>query len=172
MLKLARWAQQIDSENIRIDSLDRRVTTDTKTADGQAVLIYDREKARPLIESLFNGPTPEPTAAEGSQVERLEAEDARIAVYNGTATTGLAQRVAHFLSMQGIEVIRIDNADRSDYEHTTLTVYQERPVTLDWLDNWLTSIGVPGPIIESSPGASDVDVVLIVGSDFPVDKIR
>jgi LCP family protein required for cell wall assembly len=172
MFKLAKWAQQIDGENIRMESLDRRVTTDRKTEDGQSVLIYDRERARPIIESLFNGATPEATATEGSQGERLESEDARIAVYNGTNVTGLAQRVAHFLSMQGIDVVSIDNADRSDYEQTTLSIHQEKPVTQSWLISWLADIGVPDPVIAPSAEGADVHIVLVIGSDFPVAKFK
>jgi len=172
MFTLARWAQQIKSENIRRDSIDRRVTEHKKTADGQAVLIYDREKARPIIEALFSDPTPEATATEISQGEKLEAERARVAVHNGTDVAGLATRIASFLEMQGINVIEFDNADHYDNDRTIVSVYGDKSFTVDWLARWLTDMGILEPVVKARTVDSDVDIAIIIGKDFPADKIR
>jgi LCP family protein required for cell wall assembly len=172
MFTLAKWAQQIKSENIRADTIDRRVTTDRMTADGRQVLVYDRERARPIIEALFTDPTPDANAAGTNQVSKLEDEQARIAVYNGTMTPGLAGTIASFLSIQGIQVVQFDNADRFDYERTSLIVYGDKPFTVHWLTSWLTDLGVPEPRVELKAVESDVDIAIIIGQDFPADKIR
>jgi len=172
MLTLAKWAQQIKAENIHGDVLDRRVTEGKRTADGQDVLLFDREKARPIIEALFSDPGPVIPTATADHVARLEAEGARIAVYNGTNVQGLAGRISSFLRMQGIDVVASDNADRHDYERTTIRVYADKPYSVQWLTNWLTFIGVAQPALEQHPARSDMDLAIIIGQDFPVDKIN
>lgn len=169
---LAKWGQQTERENIRMDRIDRRMTEDKKTADGQAVLIYDREKARPLVEALFNGPTPEATSVGTNHVEQLEAEGARIAVYNGTDVPGLAGRVSAFLRLQGLDVVETDNADHSGYEHTVISTVESKPFTLDWLTRWLNDMGVPEPDVQPESNTSVTDITITIGQDFPADRIN
>ena len=177
MFALAKWGQQIQRDSIRMETIDRRMTYGMRTADGREVLVYDREKARPIIDALFTGPTPEATAAGTSQAETLEAEGARVALYNGTSTTGLAATVASFLTLQGIDVITVDNADHFEYASTTINVHQNKPATVGWLTNWLIDVGIPEPAVESTlpgPGSQegDADISIVIGADFPVDKVR
>ena len=171
MLTLAKWSEQIKGEDIYSDVLDRRVTESKRTADGQDVLLFDREKARPIIEALFSDPDPATPTATADHVARLEAEGARVAVYNGTSVDGLAGRISSFLQVQGIGVVASDNADRHDYERTTIRVYADKPYSVEWLTNWLTSIGVE-PVLEQYPAQSDIDLSIVIGQDFPVDKIN
>jgi LCP family protein required for cell wall assembly len=177
MFALARWGQQIQRDSIRMETIDRRMTYDMRTTDGRAVLVYDREKARPIIDALFTDPTPEATAPGTSQAGTLEAEGASVALYNGTSITGLAATVASFLTLQGIDVVTVDNADRFDYSSTIINVHQNKPATVDWLKNWLVDIGVPEPTIESKlpeSGSQEiaVDISIVIGADFPVEKVR
>ena len=177
MFTLARWGQQIQRDSIRMETIDRRMTYDLRTTDGRAVLVYDREKARPIIDALFTDPTPEATAAGTSQAETVETEGASIALYNGTTASGLAATVASFLTLQGIDVVAVDNADRSDYAGTTIGVYKDQPVTVEWLTNWLIGIGISEPTVRTLSArpdweSSDVDISIVIGSDFPVDKVR
>jgi hypothetical protein len=177
MFTLARWGQQIQRENIRMETIDRRMTYDVITTDGRAVLVYDREKARPIVESLFNGPTPEATAAGTSTTNALEAEGTRLAVYNGSTATDVAATVASFLTLQGIDVVTVGNADRDDYAATSISVYQSRPVTVQWLTDWLIEVGIPEPVVHSPATKpdwqnGDIDVAIVIGANFPVDKVR
>jgi hypothetical protein len=153
------------------------MTYDFWTDDGRMVLAYDREKARPVIESLFSDPTPEATAANPSHSETLEAEDARIAIYNGTNSEGLAAAVASFLEMQGIQTVVVGNADHFDYPRTLISVYNKRPATVDWLTSWLMDIGIPEPILQAPPSRpewdqSGADISITVGADFPAGKFN
>jgi hypothetical protein len=172
MLTLAKWTQQVESKNIHTMTINRDMTTDWRTPDGQAVLIYERDKARPIVEALFCDPTPEAVVTETSQVEKLAAEGARVVVYNGTNVTGLAARVDSFLKIQGIDVIEFDNADRSDYDRTIVRVYGDTSFTVGWLINWLTDMGISEPSVESYSAIGDIDIVIVIGGDFPADKIR
>jgi LCP family protein required for cell wall assembly len=177
MFTMAMWAQKIDGDDIRMETIDRRMTYDFWTNDGRMVLAYDREKARPIIESLFSDPTPEATASSSSHTEKLEAENARVAVYNGTSNEGLASAVAGFLSMQGINIVQIGNADHFGYPRTLISVYADKPTTVAWLGEWLKGIGIPEPILQSPDVQPDwsggaIDVAIILGADFPADMIN
>lgn len=171
MLQMAEWALQIERENIRMDSIDRRMTTDATRPDGAQVLIYNPDKARPIIDELFRVPTPEVQASETTQVKRLEAEKAQVVVYNGTAVSGLAGRVSSFLRMQGIDVRDPQNADSFDYEQTVLNVYSDKPFTVDWLVN-MFGISPENVIYHSSQGKDDVDVSIVIGQDFPASEFK
>ena len=177
MFTLAMWGQKIEGESIRIETIDRRMTYDFWTDDGRLVLAYDRQKARPIIEALFSDPTPEATAADGNPTERLEAENARVVIYNGTSTEGLATTVALFLNMQGINTVQVGNADHFGYPRTLISVYADKPATVAWLSKWLTGIGISEPILQSPTAQPDwtedkIDISITIGADFPVDKIN
>lgn len=177
MFTLARWGQKIEGEDIQMETIDRRMTYDFWTTDGRMVLAYDREKARPIIESLFSSPTPEATSVATSHAERLEAESARVVVYNGTSTEGLATSVAAILHLQGINTVHVGNADRFDYPRTLISVYADKPDTVAWLTEWLKGMGIEEPILQTPTAKPDwveneVDITLTLGADFPVDKIN
>lgn len=171
MITLAKWGQQIDRENIRMERIDRRMTKDWRTPDGQAVLIFERDKARPIIDDLFRDPTPEVESTAVNPVERLEKEGARVAVYNGTDVYMLAARTSAFLKMQGLQIVRCANADRH-YERTTINVHGDKPYTVRWLKEWLSTLGVSNPLVRSLNDEGDVDIAITIGRDFPADKIK
>jgi LCP family protein required for cell wall assembly len=177
MFTLAMWGQRIKGESIRMETIDRRMTYDFWTNDGRLVLAYDREKARPIVESLFTDPTPEAAASDTNHAERLEAENARVAVYNGTSTEGLATAVASFLNLQGINTVHVGNADRFDYPRTLISVYSDKPATVDWLSEWLIGIGIPEPILQSRSAQperaeTEVDISITIGAYFPAEKLN
>jgi LCP family protein required for cell wall assembly len=172
MFALAQLGQQVARDNIQTATINRDMTDDWWTPNGELVLLYDRAKARPVIDDLFSDPTPVAEVTQTSPAEQLGAESARIAVYNGTTVDGLAANIQSFLTMQGMDVIRIGNADRADYGRTIIRVYGDKPFTTEWLSGWLTDMGIPDPLIERPIATSDIDVAIIIGTDFPADKIN
>lgn len=172
MITMAEWALEIDTEKIRAASIDRRMTKDWMTAEGIQVLVYEREKARPLINDLFRIPTPEAEPTETSQVAKLEAEGARVIVYNGTAIAGLAGRVSTFLEKQGIEVGVPKNASSSNQRQTVLNVYSDKPFTVDWLANMFAISGENIIYHPQSLAAQDVDITVVIGQDFPAEQYK
>ncbi|MBN1934339.1 MAG: LCP family protein [Anaerolineae bacterium] len=170
MVQLANWALEIDRDHIHADSIDRRMVTDDTRADGMQVLILDQTKARPIIDNLFRVPTPQAESQETSAVEKLEQEQARIVVYNGTPFKGLAGSVSDFIEKQGLEVAEPQNAASFDQEYTVLNVYNDKPFTVDWLINVFNVS--PDHVFYRSMEASDVDISLVIGQDFPVDEFR
>jgi LCP family protein required for cell wall assembly len=172
MLALAELGQQVARENIQTATINRDMTDDWWTPSGELVLLYDRAKARPVIDDLFSDPTPEAEVTQTSPVEQLGAERARIVVYNGTTVDGLAASIQSFLAIQGMDVIRIGNADRADYGRTIIRVYGDKPFTTEWLSSWLSDMGISDPLIERPVATSDIDIVIVIGTDFRADKIN
>ncbi|MFN2131721.1 MAG: LCP family protein [Anaerolineae bacterium] len=172
MIVLAEWAQKVERENIHTATIDRELTSDWMTPNGEMVLLYDRAKARPLIDALFSDPTPEATVTETTTVQKVASEHARVAVYNGSAVDGLAGRTQSFLEMQGIDAFLDELPDRTQYGQTTICVYEEKPYTTEWLIGWLAEMGISEPVVEQRTASTDADLAVIIGLDFPADKLN
>jgi LCP family protein required for cell wall assembly len=172
MIVLAEWAQKVERQNIRMATISRDLTSDWQTPSGDMVLLYDRSKARPVIDSLFNDATPEAQVTEASPVQKVAAERARVAVYNGSTVDGLAGRTRSFLEMQGIQAFLTELPDRPRYDQTTIRVYGEKPETTRWLIGWLVEMGIPEPVVEHRIANTDADLTVIIGRDFPADKLN
>jgi hypothetical protein len=171
MFVLAEWAQQIDRDSIQTATISRDVTSDWWTPNGELVLLYDRARARPIIDALFSDPTPEAAAMRTTQVEQLEAESARVAIYNATAVKELGNNVQSFLALQGIDVVEVKDLPETTNQPTTITVYGEKPFTIQWLNQWLGDLGVQEPQVVYSTQYPDIDISITIGQDFPVEKL-
>lgn len=172
MIVLAEWAQKVDRQKIRMATINRELTTGWTTPSGDMVLLYDRSKARPVIDALFSDATPEAQVTEASPVQKIAAERARVAVYNGSTVDGLAGRTRSFLEMQSIEAFVTELPDRPRLEHTTIHVYGEKPETTQWLIGWLVEMGIPDPVVEHRSASTDADLAILIGRDFPANKLN
>jgi LCP family protein required for cell wall assembly len=172
MIVLAEWAQKVERENIHTATISREFTSGWITPNGEMVLLYDRAKARPLIDALFSDPTPEATVTETTTVQKVAAEHARVAIYNGSTVDGLAGRTQSFLEMQGIDAFLDELPDPSQYGQTTVCVYEEKPYTTEWLIGWLAEMGISQPVIEQRTTSTDADLAVIIGRDFPANKLN
>jgi hypothetical protein len=75
-------------------------------------------KAAPLWEAIANDTQWPPARDPEQPVLRVAPEEIRVNVLNGTATKGLAKRVAKELRAEGYTVVSVKNADVSDQEQT------------------------------------------------------
>ncbi|HEY3427663.1 MAG TPA: LytR C-terminal domain-containing protein, partial [Acidimicrobiia bacterium] len=84
----------------------------------------------------------------------------RLEVLNGNGVEGSAGRMSELLEQRGFEVASVDDADRSDYQATTIIV---RPDALEQARALVDAIGFG----EVSTGALDdgIDAIVIVGLD-------
>jgi hypothetical protein len=172
MFVFAEWAQQIERDKIQTATISRDVTTDWLTPNGEMVLLYDRARARPIIDALFSDPTPEAEAVRTTQVQQLEAERARVAIHNTTVVEDLGSTIQSFLALQGIDVMEVQDQREATEAPTTITVYSEKPFTVEWLSRWLTDLGMAEPRIVYATENSDVDIAITVGQDFPAEKLN
>jgi LCP family protein required for cell wall assembly len=116
----------------------------------KSVVKMEHPEADNVIVAFANG---QPLTTDIASLRRLE-------VLNGNGVEGSAGRMSELLEQQGFEVASVDDADRSDYEATTIIV---RPEALEQARALVDAIGFG----EVSTGAlaEDIDAIVIVGLD-------
>jgi LCP family protein required for cell wall assembly len=161
IVALANLASQVRPEDIRYGVIDENYTQFWKTPDDQQVLIPLRDRIRELRDYIF---TDAPAPASNEPAARLAAEAATIEVLNGTATEGLAGRTTTFLQQQGVQVMRTDNADRSDYAESLIIVYTGKNYTAEYLDRLLNL--PPTAVVHGANPNAAYDISVILGADY------
>ena len=157
ILSLALLGPQIPKENITSVVMDYNDVTDATTPDGQEVLMPIPDKIRALRDSLFS-------PAGVDDLALVTAEGATVAVLNGAGVNGLAQATADWLRAQGINVVAVDTADRSDYSQTEILDDGSKPYTAAWLARTFNVLNI------STNGypSSTADITVILGQDWSV----
>ncbi len=164
IVSLALLAGDIPRENIKSAVIDYRYVVDGTTPEGRQVLVPLRDKIRVLRDELFAGTAAFVPATGQDEVELIKAEAARIEVLNGAGVQDLASLTRDWLQAQGLNVVSIDTADRSDYTSSVIVDYTGKPYTVAWLKK---TFAVSTIISGAEPGSS-VDVKVIVGQDWKV----
>ncbi|MBP7692427.1 MAG: LCP family protein [Anaerolineales bacterium] len=161
---LAMLLQDIPRDKIVNAVIDYQYVLDyTNPEDGRQVLVPLRDKIRELRDQLFTPPAALGAAAPDDPAQR-QAEGARIEVLNGAGVEGLARTTADWLQTQGVSVVSVDTADRSDYPHTVIVDFTGRPYTTRWLARTFNVSNV----VNGADPASAVDVRIILGQDWSV----
>ncbi len=91
-----------------------------------------------------------------------------IEILNGTVTTGLARRTSELFEDFGFEVVRFGNAESNLVEHTIVI---DRRGIGDLAERVAQVIRAERVVTEAQPD-SDVDVSIILGSDFDGSIVR
>ena len=155
LIRLAKLAQQIDSDRVRSMLIDSQFVRESVGPGGMSILVGDKERIRRGLFQLVAGMNP--------------MEPARIEVLNGSGRVGLAAETARYLMNLGYEVTRIDDADRSDYQETVLEVFGRRHSLADDL---AATLRLSRWIARDAKDASDTaDVRIIVGRDFQLPQV-
>ncbi len=162
-LTLARVIDKMDLNNIARVVINPKMGTVIQN-DGALgyTLLPDVPKVRAAADAIFadqaEGPTPEEV-----QRQTIHAEAARVVLLNGTQEKGLASRMQAKLVTQGYNVVTVGNADRADYDKSSLVIYGEpKQATVDGLMTWF---GISEDHVTTLPAADDRDIAVIVGSD-------
>ena len=89
----------------------------------------------------------------------------RIQVLNGCGVKGLARRISPTLRSWGLDVRETKNASRPDYDHSEII---DRRGQLDAARALADSLGIKRQYVTSefAPNLVDIDLTLIVGSDY------
>ncbi|GMQ78575.1 MAG: LCP family protein [Anaerolineae bacterium] len=164
-LQLALLIQDIPGESIRSEVLNYDYVYNEVTPDGQAVLIPDRDKIRLLRDQLFAPPII-PTPVIENLTEMTAAENARVAIYNGTPVFGLAGATQEYLSSFNILITEIGNADSAEYRTTQIIDYGSYPNTARYLTQLMDIPPLNISSAKSPPG--DFDILIILGSDWKI----
>jgi LCP family protein required for cell wall assembly len=164
-IQLALLVQDIPRESIRTAVLDFNYVYNETTPDGRQVLVPVRENIRQLRDQLF-APPAIPTPVIENLPALMAAENARVAVYNGTAEFGLAGLTQEYLESFGINVSEVGNADASTYLTSQVITYGSYPNTSRYL---MQLMHVPPLNVSSGTNPDgDYDILIIIGNDWRV----
>jgi polyisoprenyl-teichoic acid--peptidoglycan teichoic acid transferase len=166
-LQLALLMQEISAENIYTAVIDFKYVYPERTPNGDEVLVPIRENIRALRDELFAPPAP-PAAVIPDLPEKMAAEKARIAVYNGTPIFGLAGSTQTYLQAYGFTVTSVGNADSAAYPATQIIDFGQHPYTTQYL---VQLMGLPPlNVSQGSRPDGDYDVLIILGNDWDVPR--
>jgi polyisoprenyl-teichoic acid--peptidoglycan teichoic acid transferase len=162
IIQLAKLATQIDPKNIKQATIDENmvVAYNTPTDPPQNVLVPIRDKFRELREKFFNSV---PAANPSGEAAALAADAARIVVENGTQINGLAARTSDRLKAAGYNVVEVTSADRFDYTQSQIISYLNDTTLAAAIAR---TLGLPMSAIVTSTMSADVDLKLVLGSDY------
>ncbi|MEM8862587.1 MAG: LCP family protein [Chloroflexota bacterium] len=170
-MQLAMLLPDIPRENIRQGVIGKDYVFEVQNSEGQFVLVPRRQAIRDLRDELFAPPGAVRNEATLDQqaklLEQSSNEGARIAIYNGTQTFGLAGETEDWLNTQGVTIQAVGNDDLSTNVSSRIIEYGDYPATVDLLIDLLE---VPPLNIEKgeSPPEPDIDVLVILGSRWEV----
>lgn len=113
--------------------------------------------------TLTPTPTPTPSLTPTPTIDpNLKRSDIKLAVQNGTQTTGLAKDVADSLEKLGYKNVGKSNADRDDYEQTVLRIKGEKK---NYLQIILADLRekTENPTVEALTEDNNFDLIIILG---------
>ncbi|MBT4856972.1 LCP family protein [Candidatus Uhrbacteria bacterium] len=121
MIKLARYAPDIELENVHLSVLDSGPDSPlySTTINGSYVLLPKQDDWSGLEEvanNIFEADSQSSPVIEVTP----ELETARVEIQNGTAVSGLAFQASQMLTGTSFEVVSIGNADSKEYETTII----------------------------------------------------
>ncbi len=153
LLSLARLISEVDKDRIGNLVIDTNYARPFTGAGGADLLLPDAPRIRQAIDSTF----------------KLAAHPelkARVEVLNGSATPGLGQKAADYLTAQGFNVVSVDPAERSDYRSSLVQVLTADRRAAEAL---AATLRVPATSITELPTPNArADVRVVVGQDFRV----
>lgn len=164
-IQLALLVQEIPTSSINTHVIDYNYVYNQTTPEGQQVLVPLRDKIRELRDQIFTPPAI-PTPVIENLPLRIEEENARIAVYNGTPVFGLAGATQEYLLDLDLNVTEVGNADSALYNSTQIIDYGSHPGTTLYLSQIMAV--PPLNISTGSKPAGDFDILVIIGNDWRV----
>lgn len=146
------------------------VTAATIVGEGRYIgiisyFIYDPDKTRELVDSMFNDipskTTLQNNAIVGDNAINIEKESIRVEVLNATPKKGLANKVAEKLKGLGFNVIKVGNYKSTKIEATRVIDRTDKK-----LAQKLRDALNEGKVLKEYSDLENVDVTLIIGHDF------
>ena len=166
-LQLALLAQDIPEGSIQTYVIDYNYVYNETTPDGRQVLVPNRDAIRELRNEIFTPPAI-PTPVIANLPAMMQAEKARVALYNGTAVFGLAAATEDYLQKFGLDIAEIGNADSATYRTTQIIDYGDHPSTTRYITQLMNV-----PPLNTSQGSKpegDFDVLVIIGDDWRIPE--
>lgn len=166
-LQLALLVGDIPRENIRQAVIGYNDVFIEQTPDGQDVLVPRRDNLRAIRDELFATKNV-PLLPLETLAEKMRDEQARVAIYNGTPTFGLASATETYLVKRSVNVVEIGNADSAEYASSQLIDFGDYPFTDQYL---VELLGIPPlNVSQGQRPDGDYDVLVIIGSDWKLPE--
>ncbi len=163
VIKLAVLAQEVPDEGLKRGSIDAKTVLFGKSPDGLDILIPLPDKIFQVRDQIFTGTGGLRPETPGDSREQLQAEAARIAIFNGSGVPGLAERTAEYLRSQGANIVQVGNADQA-YTSTTVIDRSGSPFALKYLVDLMRIASIK--IVMRFDPNSAIDVELYLGADW------
>ncbi|MCA9921118.1 MAG: LCP family protein [Anaerolineales bacterium] len=164
-LQLALLVQDIPRDSIHTAVIDYNYVYNETTPDGRQVLVPIRDNIRQLRDSLFAPPLV-PTPVIENLPALMAEENAKVAVYNGTAVFGLAGATQEYLQAYDVNVVEIGNADAATYSTSQIIDFGNNPNTTKYLTQLMHI--PPLNISNGDKPDGDYEVLVIIGNDWRV----
>jgi LCP family protein required for cell wall assembly len=148
LFDLARVFKDFDRKKMKFAAING----DDAMIDGVSYIVPDEKSKEKLVSRVLKG------------VEIYEPADLRVEVLNGSGLQGLARIQADKLIAKGFQVVRVENADRSDYISTQIVDHTGSPQ----LALMVSDVVGPAQILqgEDEPDPQrKTDITVIVGRD-------
>ena len=176
LAQLAKLATEIDRERVQTLVIDVDYARPFTTYDGAQVLLPNKAAIQSAISQALARsaaqptpvprPSPQPDQAPAAAVATPQALAARVEVLNGTNRQGLARATADWLVKQGVEVIRVDSAERADYAETRLLAPPGQEAAAALLAR---KLDLPDSAVELLSGdQSSADLRLVLGGNYQI----
>ena len=131
-IRLALLAQSIPDENIKRGVLDEKYVQFGWSPDHLSILIPMPDKVHTLRDEIFATSGALSPMTKGDPAEKMKAEGASLAIYNGSRDPELAKRSAIYLESQGAHVVEVGEAGQR-YALTTVIDHSGNPYMLKYL---------------------------------------
>jgi LCP family protein required for cell wall assembly len=166
-IELAQYASNASIDNIRRFVIDNRYGEETYSEEGAWILFPNRDMILADLERFFDEDGTGGTG--GAASDGIDPRWVRVEVLNGTGQPRIAARTRDYLQARGWQVTSIDDADRSDYNHTLIINYGAPPSLIERLGTELSVQATPTSLSLdrlTSVATSPVDVRIVVGRDM------
>ncbi len=163
VIRLALLAETIPEQNIHRAIINKDNVIFGQSPDGLSILVPIPDDIHNVRDQVFASSGAIQPHTPGDAQAQMKAENARVAVYNGSGDPNLGARAAAFLKGLGVNVVQTAEADKS-YPSTTVIDHSGSPYAMKYLVE-LLRIAAGKIYIEFQPNAS-VDVELYLGADL------
>jgi len=161
-IKLGWSVLAVDRDEITQVVISNEYVTLGKSPDGLDILKPVPDKVRLLRDEVFGGGAALGPVAEGTLLDLVAEEGARVSIRNGSSQSDLATRTAAWFREQGINVVEEVNTDYNLL--TRLYLYSGKPYAVRWLSETmgLTSTN----IVNDTSAVGEIDIILVIGDDW------
>lgn len=168
LIKLALAAQRVPEQNIQRGIIDKDNVYFGFSPDGLSILIPIPDDIFLLRDRIFASTGALGPATPGDRAQRMAAEGARIALYNGGVSAEVFDRTVNYLRGLGANLVQTAAANQA-YPATVIIDHTGNPFTLQFLVD-LIKIPANRIIVQYDPNAA-VDVEVFLGSEWAASAL-